>query len=500
MDTNIKIATEIIRDSDMQDRYGHFDDDGEQPTCIDMSEHQLKPDHMNRPIWIAENAHIFLESFSPLYQPATDFLIAISQPVNRPTHIHEYELTKNSLYAAVSVQLHRDDILQVLNRLCKNLEIPKKVVDFIDECTSQYGQAKLVLKDNKYYIECFKKDVIEALLKLPNVNLAHYKAVLAKQPQTEQASTQISIPVKDSSDTKFKIAPDAGFIEVEDQDAYKGKQFKRLKEEFKTLFDVDEDMEGENVEKKAKGLSIQIHTDLIENVRSECLEKNYPLLEEYDFKRDRESPDLPIELDTITKVRPYQEMALSKMFSNGRARSGIIVLPCGAGKTLVGITATTTIKKRTLVLCTSCVSVEQWKAQYCLWTTLDPKRIVKFSSASSKKGIEFDENEAGIIITTYSMMGSGSSEDTMRVMNFIKSVEWGLLVLDEVQVVPAAMFRKVLTTAKSHCKLGLTATLVREDNKIADLNFLIGPKLYEANWLDLQNRGFLARVQCIEVW
>lgn len=327
MDTNIKIATEIIRDSDMQDRYGHFDDDGEQPTCIDMSEHQLKPDHMNRPIWIAENAHIFLESFSPLYQPATDFLIAISQPVNRPTHIHEYELTKNSLYAAVSVQLHRDDILQVLNRLCKNLEIPKKVVDFIDECTSQYGQAKLVLKDNKYYIECFKKDVIEALLKLPNVNLAHYKAVLAKQPQAEQASTQISIPVKDSSDTKFKIAPDAGFIEVEDQDAYKGKQFKRLKEEFKTLFDVDEDMEGENVEKKAKGLSIQIHTDLIENVRSECLEKNYPLLEEYDFKRDRESPDLPIELDTITKVRPYQEMALSKMFSNGRARSGIIVLP-----------------------------------------------------------------------------------------------------------------------------------------------------------------------------
>jgi len=62
------------------------------------------------------------------------------------------------------------------------------------------------------------------------------------------------------------------------------------------------------------------------------------------------------------------------------------------------------------------------------------------------------------------------------------------------------MFRRVLTIVQSHCKLGLTATLLREDDKIADLNFLIGPKLYEANWLELQKRGFIARVQCAEVW
>lgn len=306
----------------------------------------MKPDHINRPIWIAENNHIFLEAFSPLYQPATDFLIAISQPVNRPSHIHEYELTKNSLYAAVSVQLHKEDIIQVLNRLCKSKYIPKRVVDFINECTSQYGQAKLVLKDNKYFIESYKKNIIESLLKLPNVNTAHYKIIYEKNDQNNAQLLE-----KDSDDTlKFKIAPGEGVIEVEDQDANKSKQFKRLKEEFKTLFEIDDDMEDENTEKKAKGMSLQIHPDFIEQVRSECLENNFPLLEEYDFKRDTESPNLSIELDTITKVRPYQEMALSKMFSNGRARSGIIVLPCGAGKTLVGITATTTIKKRTLVL------------------------------------------------------------------------------------------------------------------------------------------------------
>jgi hypothetical protein len=69
-----------------------------------------------------------------------------------------------------------------------------------------------------------------------------------------------------------------------------------------------------------------------------------------------------------------------------------------------------------------------------------------------------------------------------------------------VHTIPAKMFRRVLTIVQSHCKLGLTATLLREDDKIADLNFLIGPKLYEANWLELQKRGFIARVQCAEVW
>ena len=85
-------------------------------------------------------------------------------------------------------------------------------------------------------------------------------------------------------------------------------------------------------------------------------------------------------------------------------------------------------------------------------------------------------------------------------MEWLKSQEWGMMVLDEVHTIPAKMFRRVLTIVNAHCKLGLTATLVREDDKIQDLNFLIGPKLYEANWMELQNKGFLARVQCAEVW
>jgi DNA excision repair protein ERCC-3 len=85
-------------------------------------------------------------------------------------------------------------------------------------------------------------------------------------------------------------------------------------------------------------------------------------------------------------------------------------------------------------------------------------------------------------------------------MKWLTDQEWGLMLLDEVHTIPAKMFRRVLTIVQAHCKLGLTATLVREDDKIADLNFLIGPKLYEANWLELQANGYIARVQCAEVW
>jgi DNA excision repair protein ERCC-3 len=96
--------------------------------------------------------------------------------------------------------------------------------------------------------------------------------------------------------------------------------------------------------------------------------------------------------------------------------------------------------------------------------------------------------------------GANRAETTRKMLDFVNGHEWGLMLLDEVQVVPANNFKKITENIKAHCKLGLTATLVREDGKIDDLHYLIGPKLYEANWIDLQERGYLARVQCIEVW
>ena len=108
----------------------------------------MKPDNASRPLWVAPNGHIFLESFSPVYKHAHDFLIAISEPVCRPEHIHEYKLTAYSLYAAVSVGLQTHDIIEYLRRLSK-CSIPAGIEEFIRLCTLSYGKVKLVLKHNR---------------------------------------------------------------------------------------------------------------------------------------------------------------------------------------------------------------------------------------------------------------------------------------------------------------------------------------------------------------
>lgn len=102
-------------------------------------------------------------------------------------------------------------------------------------------------------------------------------------------------------------------------------------------------------------------------------------------------------------------------------------------------------------------------------------------------GSDTVHNKPLVLICTYSMLSfSGARTDiSKKMIEFISNHEWGLMLIDEVQVFPAKNFSKISETVKAHCKLGLTATLVREDGKISDLHFLIGPKLYEANWIDL---------------
>ena len=270
----------------------------------------------------------------------------------------------------------------------------------------------------------------------------------------------------------------------------------------KVIDNNDEDEDADAI-RNLQILSFEIKPEFLETVQKRCIELEYPLLAEYDFRNDEYNPNLGIDLKPTTGLRPYQEKSLRKMFGNSRARSGIIVLPCGAGKTLVGVTAATTINKRCLVLATSNVSVEQWKSQFRLWSTIQDNQVVRFTR-ETRDSVPTgpDAQKPTVCISTYSMVAYTGKRTHIaeEAMNYIKSHEWGLLLLDEVHTIPAKMFRRVLQIVKSHCKLGLTATLVREDDKITDLNFLIGPKLYEANWMELQEDGHIAKVQCAEVW
>ena len=151
------------------------------------------------------------------------------------------------------------------------------------------------------------------------------------------------------------------------------------------------------------------------------------------------------------QLRPYQEKSLGKMFGNGRARSGLIVLPCGAGKSLVGVAAAARMRKGCLCLCTSSVSVDQWRHQFLQWTNLQPHQVTRFTSDSREEMPPL--GVANVTITTFTMISHGGkrSEHGEAIMDAIKAREWGLLLLDEVHVVPAQMFRKVIGIVKVGC-------------------------------------------------
>jgi DNA excision repair protein ERCC-3 len=442
----------------------------------------LKPDHESRPLWIDPGrGRIIVEAFHPRFKEAENFLINVAEPLSRVQIIHEYNLTAHSLFAAVSVGLTTEDILEDLDRFCKT-PIPKSILEFIETSTRSFGKVRLVLKDTKYWVETNDAGVLQTLLR-------------------DEIISKLRI---NSTEITTEAAPKMGDLVISGTVAVGAIQPARPNEAQKANAGnaMDANASSDLLQDDEEDIQDQVHSfeispESVQEVSKRCRFIDLPLTEEYDFRNDSENANLIIDLKPVAQIRYYQEKALHKMFGNGRARSGIIVLPCGAGKTLVGITAACTIKKGIIVLCTSAMSVVQWRAEFLKWSNVSPDDIAVFTADHKN----MFRGNTGIIISTYSMVTQtkNRSYDAQKVMTSIENREWGLMILDEVHVVPAEMFKKVTFKVKAHSKLGLTATLLREDDKIQDLNFLIGPKLYEANWQELSEQGHIAKVQCAEV-
>lgn len=477
----------------------------------DQSNDQMHRNQDNRTLYVSKDGHIFLETFGKYYKETTDFMVAIAEPVNRTQNIHEYLLTKYSLYAAASMNIKTEEIIQILSNLSKNV-LPKEIIEYIRENTETYGKVKLILKNKRYFIECNDKQILKILLDQPEI-FNSYQSIKRQHTNLSRGAIQgqnnllqknkdlrINLNLDENASLAIENASTniGTILSKEANNLVSNNELRSVVKNI--IYEGKSDLELE--ERGSIGENFfEIDPINLEKIKKTCIDMKFPLLEEYDFKIDN-LPTMDIMPKLKNPARYYQEKALGIMFSNNRARSGIIVLPCGAGKTLVGILAATTIKRNTIILCNSSVSVAQWYRECNEWSiTKQRENICKFTSKDKSK-LWNTKTSAGILITTYTMMAfQGSrSEQTAEILKGITETEWGLMILDEVQVVPADMFRKILSIIKSHCKLGLTATLVREDKKIEDLNFLIGPKHYEANWLDLQKEGYLARVRCIEIW
>ncbi|KAL9559208.1 hypothetical protein MBANPS3_000525 [Mucor bainieri] len=234
--------------------------------------------------------------------------------------------------------------------------------------------------------------------------------------------------------------------------------------------------------------------------RTPAATKPKAALPDFYYNSDKTCNTLELPLQSNVDIRPYQREALDAIVDTTDAdpqrhfaRSGIIVLPCGAGKTLTSILVANAIQKPVLVVCSTIIAAEQFSKEFLRFTTLMASKTGMFAGAKKWPY----NGPAGVLFTTYTMLVDNKSRtaDSKRMSSFIDKTEWGLIILDEVHCVPANNFAKAIGKIKAKVRLGLTATMLREDEKIGDLETLVGPTLYHAKWKELADKGYIAKVE-----
>src|SRR3982751_6839063 len=230
--------------------------------------------------------------------------------------------------------------------------------------------------------------------------------------------------------------------------------------------------------------TVVVHGSERGNLKQALLKLGWPA---EDFAGYVDGEAHPIFLDEAQwHLRPYQREASDSFWHGG---SGVVVLPCGAGKTLVGAAAMAQAKATTLILVTNTVSARQWKEELIRRTSLTEDEIGEYSG--TKKEIR------PVTIATYQVMTT-RRKGVYSHLELFDAKDWGLIIYDEGHLLPAPIFR-FTADLQARRRLGLTATLVREDGRESDVFSLIGPKRYDAPWKDIEAQGWIAPAECVEV-
>lgn len=219
-------------------------------------------------------------------------------------------------------------------------------------------------------------------------------------------------------------------------------------------------------------------------LKQELLKLGWPAEDNAGF-----TPGTPFEINldqTGWQLRDYQKDAVEKFELGG---SGVVVLPCGAGKTLVGAAAMAEAKTNTLILVTNTVSARQWRDELIARTDIKAEDIAEYSGSVKEL--------APVTIATYQILTTKRKGEFAH-LALLNARDWGLIVYDEVHLLPAPIF-KMTADLQARRRLGLTATLVREDGRESDVFSLIGPKRFDAPWKDIEAQGYIAPAACFEV-
>ena len=372
---------------------------------------------IDKPLMVQSDKTMLLDVHSPSFQDCRNDIIAFSDLVKSPEHIHTYTLSPLTLWNAVSSGLDSNEIIRRLKKWSR-YEIDERVLFFIEDTAIRYGEFILTEED---------QDTLRLSVKRERFFLTLLSEVTLKKYLKKGDGNYFLLSKLDRGTVKAKMV--------------------------KMGFPVDD---------------------------------RIPL---------KKGGELSFDLKDTVEVRDYQKDSVDAFLSSGGY--GTIVLPCGSGKTIVGIETAVRLKTNTLILCPNVSSVHQWIRELLDKTTLTEDQIGEYSG--EKKTIK------PVTVCTYQVLTyrtkNEKAEETDPVyphFSLFSDNNWGLVIYDELHMLPAPVFR-ITAELQSIYRLGLTATLIREDGREDEVFSLVGPKRYDTPWAELTQKGYIAKAYCHEV-
>lgn len=396
------------------------------------------------PLIVQSDRTLLLDVHAPLAEECRAALIPFAELVRSPEHLHTYQISSLSLWNAESSGFTGEQAVEVLKKFSR-YEIPQSVVVWIEETSGRFGKLRLVQGPSVENSDGIKEEYLYLVSNSPYV---------FKQIEANAFARKFLVPCECSEEFS------AGLSEKEKTFCFK-------------LLLTDRGIVKQNL--------LKIGWPVKDDVP---LQDGFPL--EINLRKTT-LDGRPFE------VREYQKAAANALVGNKGPGTGFgtIVLPCGAGKTIVGMEIMSLLKTNTLIVTTNITAVHQWIDELIDKTDLDASQIAEYTGEN--KTIK------PVTVATYQILTWRPDKNgPYPHFSLFKQNNWGLVIYDEVHMIPAPVFR-VAAELQAVRRVGLTATLVREDGCEGNVFSLVGPKRYDVPWKELEKAKWIAKAECIEV-
>ena len=459
----------------------------------------------SNPLIVQSDRTLLLDVHAPKANECRNALIPFAELERSPEHLHTYRLTPLSLWNANAAGFSPDDAVKVLHDFAR-YDVPQSVEIWIKETAGRFGKLRLVPAP---WI------IVNAECKMQNAELKGESLPLAPIPLTtpeesEQAqpsplrsgisatpSPRGSAP-KTPADTGIKI--EYLYLVTESISVFKEIAASLIGRKYLTVCEYvepqDDFMKQTVVTEDEKAHCFRLNLTDRGTIKQELLRMGWPVKDDVPMI-DGEPLEINLRQKTLSGrdfvLRQYQKEAAQAIVGDKGPGTGFgtIVLPCGAGKTIVGMTVMDLLKTSTLIVTTNISAVHQWIDELVDKTNLTRDDIAEYTGEN--KTIK------PVTVATYQILTWRPEKDgPYPHFSLFRKRNWGLIVYDEVHTLPAPVFR-VAAEIQAIRRVGLTATLVREDGCEGHVFSLVGPKRYDVPWKDLESSGFIATAECIEV-